>query len=60
LSLRLLIDEDTLAKLLVETLRQAGHDMTTVHEAALTGEPDERVLQEARRPLRGETLPIAG
>jgi predicted nuclease of predicted toxin-antitoxin system len=52
LSLRLLIDEDTLAKLLVDKLRQAGHDVITVHEAALTGEPDERVLEEARRDNR--------
>jgi hypothetical protein len=46
------MDEDTLAKLLVEKLRGAGPDVTTVHEAALTGEPDERVLEEARRDSR--------
>ena len=52
MSLRLLVDEDTLAKVLVGQLRQAGHEVLTVHEAGLTGEPDERVLEHARRENR--------
>jgi predicted nuclease of predicted toxin-antitoxin system len=52
LSLRLLVDEDTLAKLLVGQLRDAGHDVLTVHEAGLTAEPDEKVLEHALRENR--------
>jgi predicted nuclease of predicted toxin-antitoxin system len=52
LSLRLLVDEDTLAKALVSRLRKAGHDILTVHEAGLTAEPDERVLEHARQENR--------
>jgi hypothetical protein len=32
LSLALLIDEDTLAKVLVKMLKEAGHDVLTVNE----------------------------
>ena len=52
MSLRLLVDEDTLAKALVGRLRKAGHDVLTVHEAGLTAEPDDRVLEHARRENR--------
>lgn len=52
MSLRLLVDEDTLAKALVGRLRKAGHDVLTVHEAGLTGEPDDRVIEHARQESR--------
>ena len=52
MSLRLLIDEDTQARLLVELLRQGGHAVITVDEAGLTGEPDARVLDFARQENR--------
>ncbi len=52
MSLRLLVDEDTLAKALVGQLRKAGHDVLTVHEAGLTAEPDDRVVEHARQENR--------
>jgi len=52
LSLRLFVDEDTVAKALVGQLRKAGHDVLTVHEAVLTSEPDDRVLEHAMRENR--------
>jgi predicted nuclease of predicted toxin-antitoxin system len=52
LSLSLLIDEDTQAKLLVDLLRGAGHDVVTVQEVTLMAEPDIRVLDHARRESR--------
>jgi predicted nuclease of predicted toxin-antitoxin system len=52
LSLRLLVDEDTLAKALVAQLRKAGHDVVIVHEAGLSGKSDESVLEYARREDR--------
>jgi predicted nuclease of predicted toxin-antitoxin system len=48
LSLRLLVDEDTQAHLLVELLRADGHDLLTVSEASLTAKPDATVLNFAR------------
>ena len=48
MSLRLLIDEDSQAKALVSLLRSAGHDLLTVNEAGLEGEPDHLVLDFAR------------
>lgn len=48
MSLRLLVDEDTQAHLLVELLRADGHDVLTVSEASLTAKPDLRVLNFAR------------
>jgi predicted nuclease of predicted toxin-antitoxin system len=47
LSLRLLIDEDSQAKLLINLLRKAGHDVFTVNEAKLTSEPDDVVFNYA-------------
>ena len=46
--LRLLIDEDTQAALLVKLMRNAGHDVITVNEANLTGQPDFVVLDSAK------------
>jgi predicted nuclease of predicted toxin-antitoxin system len=47
LSLKLLIDEDSQAKSLINLLRKAGHDLITVNEAELTGEPDDVVFNYA-------------
>jgi predicted nuclease of predicted toxin-antitoxin system len=52
LSLRLLVDEDTQAKWLVNLLRSAGHDVVTVPEANLAAELDPRVLEYAQREDR--------
>ncbi len=49
MSLRLLIDEDSQAKLLVKMLREASHEVLTVNEAGLTGEIDSLVLNYARQ-----------
>ncbi len=48
MSLRLLVDEDSLAKPLVNRLRKAGHDILTVNEAGLTSSSDDVVLDYAR------------
>jgi predicted nuclease of predicted toxin-antitoxin system len=50
--LRLLLDEDTQARRLVERLRQAGHDILTTAEAGLRGAPDADVLAFAARKGR--------
>jgi predicted nuclease of predicted toxin-antitoxin system len=47
LTLRLLIDEDSQAKYLVNLLRNAGHDVITVNEADLMGKSDSIVLKYA-------------
>jgi predicted nuclease of predicted toxin-antitoxin system len=52
LSLRLLVDEDTQAHLLVEMLRADGHNVLTVSEASLTAKPDRTVLNFARSQQR--------
>ena len=52
MSLKLLIDEDTQAKVLVSRLRNAGHDVKTVNEVGLSGEIDELVLEYARAENR--------
>jgi predicted nuclease of predicted toxin-antitoxin system len=52
LSLRLLIDEDSLAKVLVKILRVADHDVITVNELGLSGQPDPVVLNYARQNNR--------
>lgn len=52
MSLRLLVDEDTQAHLLVELLRADGHDVLTVSEANLTARPDLTVLNFARSEQR--------
>ena len=52
MSLRLLIDEDSQAKPLVNLLRSAGHDVVTVNEADLMSLPDPVVLDYARENNR--------
>ena len=47
MSLKLLIDEDSQALPLVKTLRKANHDVVTVNEANLMGQPDNVVLEYA-------------
>ncbi len=47
MSLKLLIDEDSQALPLVKTLRKANHDVVTVNEANLMGQPDNIVLEYA-------------
>lgn len=52
MSLRLLIDEDSQAKLLITLLKQASHDIITVNEESLSGQPDEIVFDYAQREKR--------
>ena len=51
-SLKLLLDEDSQAKRLIELLRNAGHDIITVSEAGLERKPDSFVLDYARQERR--------
>lgn len=53
MSLRLLVDEDTQAHLLVEMLRADGHNVLTVSEADLIAKSDQTVLNFARSQQRG-------
>jgi predicted nuclease of predicted toxin-antitoxin system len=52
LSLSLLLDEDSQAKLLSKLLQTAGHDVLTVNDAEIAGFPDEQVLNYARQHNR--------
>ncbi len=52
MSLRLLMDEDSQARRLVELLRIASHDVLTNNEAGLNGKSDSSVLDYARRENR--------
>ena len=52
MSLKLLIDEDTQAKVLVSMLRNGDHDVKTVNEIGLSGETDELILEYARAENR--------
>jgi predicted nuclease of predicted toxin-antitoxin system len=54
LSLRLLLDEDSQAKYLVNLLRAAGHNVTTVAAAGLGSRSDQIVLDYARQ--QGQVL----
>jgi predicted nuclease of predicted toxin-antitoxin system len=47
LSLKLLIDEDTQSKALVQSLRALSHNVLTVNEAGLGGQKDPLVLDFA-------------
>ncbi len=47
MSPRLLLDEDSQAKYLVNLLRAAEHDVTTANEAQIVGFPDREVLAYA-------------
>lgn len=48
MSLRILVDEDTQARRLVEMLRAGGHDVLTIGEAGVIGIPDASVIELAR------------
>ncbi len=50
--MRLLLDEDSQSRLVVRLLREAGHDVLTVSEAALEGREDADVFACARREGR--------
>ena len=52
MSLRLLLDEDSQAKYLLNLLRSAGHDVITVNEAGLEGQVDSEVLNYAIQERR--------
>jgi predicted nuclease of predicted toxin-antitoxin system len=52
LSLKLLIDEDSQAKLLVLFLKRAGHDVLTPNEVGLGGFSDDVVLDYGRSQNR--------
>ncbi|MEL6555839.1 MAG: DUF5615 family PIN-like protein, partial [Cyanobacteria bacterium J06621_11] len=45
MTLRLLIDEDSQAQLLVDFLRMAGHSVVTINELNMAGTPDKEVLK---------------
>ncbi len=49
MSLKLLIDEDSQAKPLVNLLRSVGHDVLTVNQVGLTSQSDVVVLDYARQ-----------
>jgi len=52
LSLRLLLDEDSQAKYLLNLLIAAEHDVVTVNAMGLTNRPDAVVLEFARKDQR--------
>lgn len=52
MSLRLLLDEDSQAKYLVNLLQVAGHDVVTVNATGLVNRPDSDVLDYARQDNR--------
>lgn len=52
MSLRLLLDEDSQAKKLVNLLQQAGHDVITVNQVGLIAKADSVVLDIARQEGR--------
>lgn len=52
MSFNLLIDEDSLAKYLVNLLKKAGHNVITVQDVNLMGKPDSVVLDYARENKR--------
>jgi len=52
LGLRLLVDEDTQSRRLVDSLRHAGHDILTASEAGLCGQPDAQALARATQDGR--------
>lgn len=47
MSLRLLVDECLLNRLLVEALTAAGHDVQTVSQVDLVSKPDEAIFEHA-------------
>lgn len=51
MSLRLLLDEDSQAKYLVNLLQVSQHELLTVNDAELTGQPDSIVLGYAKQQV---------
>ncbi|MEM6353040.1 MAG: DUF5615 family PIN-like protein [Cyanobacteria bacterium P01_D01_bin.14] len=49
MSLKLLLDEDSQAKYLINLLKAAQHEVLTVNDAGLAGQPDENVLEYAKQ-----------
>ena len=52
MSLRLLVDEDTQEKRLVDLLRKAGHDVLTINELKLQDSDDTVVFDCAKKQTR--------
>ena len=52
MSLRLLVDEDSQAKYLINLLLKVGHEVLTVNDAGLSSLSDGEVLKFARRSNR--------
>ncbi|NET10693.1 MAG: hypothetical protein F6K16_39585 [Symploca sp. SIO2B6] len=52
MSLNLLLDEDSQAKYLVKLLQASSHNVLTVHEAGISGQPDPDVLDFAKQNQR--------
>jgi predicted nuclease of predicted toxin-antitoxin system len=52
LSLKLIVDEDSLAKPLIKMLKEAGHNVVTVNEVNLNAQSDLVVLNYARQNAR--------
>lgn len=52
MSLRLLVDEDTQARRLVEMLQAEGYDVLTINEAGMTSVSDTVVMEIARTQQR--------
>lgn len=49
MSLNLLLDEDSQAKMLVKLLKAAGHKVLTINELEMVGQPDSAVFIYAKR-----------
>ena len=47
--MHLLIDEDSQATKLVESLKSLGHDVFTINDLGMAGTPDDEVLATARK-----------
>ena len=52
MGIRILVDEDTQARPLIEMLRAAGHDVNTAAEAGMAAQDDAGVLAYAHRDYR--------
>lgn len=50
--MRLLVDEDSQRRILIQLLRAAGHDVLTVNEAGLNSQDDDIVFSQARQENR--------
>lgn len=47
--MKLLVDEDSQARRLLDALRHAGHDVLSVAELGCNGQPDAQVFAQAQR-----------